>query len=114
VIGKQQRLYFGGDSGYFPGFKEIGEKFEHFDLALLPIGAYLPRWFMSPVHMEPSQSLQAFIEVRAEKMLAIHWGTFDLADEPLDEPPQLLRAAADALNINPARVWILRPDENFS
>lgn len=111
VIGKQQRWYFGGDSGYFPGFKEIGEKFERFDLALLPIGAYLPRWFMSPVHMEPAQSLQAFLEVRAEKMLAIHWGTFDLADEPLDEPPRLLRAAAESSNVDPARIWIFQPGE---
>jgi len=75
---------------------------------------------MSPVHMEPSESLQAFLDVRAEKMLAIHWGTFDLADEPLDEPPQLLRAAANSLAINPARVWIFHPgetrriDENIS
>jgi len=120
VIGKQQRLYFGGDSGYFSGFKEIGEKFGRFDLALLPIGAYLPRWFMSPVHMEPAQSLQAFLDVRAEKMLAIHWGTFDLADEPLDEPPRLLRAAAESLRIDPAGIWIFQPgetrrlDENIS
>lgn len=111
VLGKQYRLYFGGDSGYFPGFKEIGEKFGRFDLALLPIGAYLPRWFMSPVHMDPVQSLQAFIDVRAERMLAIHWGTFDLADEPLDEPPRLLRAAAESKNIGPARVWIFQPGE---
>lgn len=111
VISKQGRLYFGGDSGYFPGFKEIGEKFERFDLALLPIGAYLPRWFMSPVHMEPAQSLQAFLEVRAEKMLVIHWGTFDLADEPLDEPPRLLRAAAELQNLDPARIWIFQPGE---
>ena len=111
VISKQQRLYCGGDSGYFPGFKEIGEKFERFDLALLPIGAYLPRWFMSPVHMEPAQSLQAFLDVRAEKMLAIHWGTFDLADEPLDEPPRLLRAAAESSNVDPERIWIFQPGE---
>jgi L-ascorbate metabolism protein UlaG (beta-lactamase superfamily) len=111
VIGRRERLYFGGDSGYFPGFKEIGEKFECFDLALLPIGAYLPRWFMAPVHMEPAQSLQAFLDIRAEKMLAIHWGTFDLADEPLDEPPQLLHAAAKSLRLNPARIWIFHPGE---
>lgn len=111
VASRQQCVYFGGDSGYFPGFKAIGEKFGGFDLAILPIGAYLPRWFMSGVHMDPRQSAQAFLEVRAKKMLAIHWGTFDLADEPLDEPPQLLRAAAAELDIAPSRVWIFQPGE---
>jgi len=111
VIGERQRFYFGGDTGYFPGFKEIGEKFGPFDLAILPIGAYLPRWFMSPVHVEPAQSAQAFLDLRAEKMLAIHWGTFDLADEPMDEPPRLLRAAVDSLGIDAAQVWVLQPGE---
>jgi L-ascorbate metabolism protein UlaG (beta-lactamase superfamily) len=112
VIGKQQRLYFGGDTGYFPGFKEIGEQLGPFDLAILPIGAYRPRWFMSPVHVEPAQSAQAFLDLRAERMLAIHWGTFDLADEPMDEPPQLLRAAADSLGVDATRVWVFRHGES--
>jgi N-acyl-phosphatidylethanolamine-hydrolysing phospholipase D len=111
VIGEHQRFYFGGDTGYYPGFKEIGEKLGPFDLAILPIGAYLPRWFMSPVHVEPAQSAQAFLDLRAEQMLAIHWGTFDLADEPLDEPPRLLRAATDSLGIDAAQVWVLQPGE---
>ncbi len=111
VIGERQRFYFGGDTGYFPGFKEIGEKFGPFDLAILPIGAYLPRWFMSPVHVEPAQSAQAFLDLRAEQMLAIHWGTFDLADEPLDEPPKRLRAAADSIGIDWRRLWVLEPGE---
>jgi L-ascorbate metabolism protein UlaG (beta-lactamase superfamily) len=68
-------------------------------------------WFMSGVHMEPAQSLRAFLDLCAENMLAIHWGTFDLADEPMDEPPRLLRAAADSLGIDPARAWILRPGQ---
>jgi len=111
VLGKHHRFYFGGDSGYFPGFKEIGEKLGAFDLALLPIGAYLPRWFMSSVHMEPAQSLQAFLDVRAEKMLATHWGTFDLADEPMDEPPKLLLAAAQSHHIDLERLWVTKPGE---
>jgi N-acyl-phosphatidylethanolamine-hydrolysing phospholipase D len=111
VIGERHRFYFGGDTGYFPGFKEIGEKLGPFDLAILPIGAYRPRWFMSPMHVDPAQSAQAFLDLRAEKMLAIHWGTFDLADEPMDEPPRLLRAAADSLDIDSTRVWILQHGE---
>ena len=87
VSGENQRFYFAGDTGYFPGFKEIGEKLGPFDLAILPIGAYLPRWFMSPVHVNPPEALQAFLDVRGEHMLAVHWGTFDRADVLLDQPP---------------------------
>ncbi|MGH7492757.1 MAG: MBL fold metallo-hydrolase [bacterium] len=111
VTGAQRRLYFGGDTGYFPGFKEIGEKLGPFDLAILPIGAYLPRWFMSPVHVNPPEALQAFLDVRGRNMLAIHWGTFDLADEPMDRPPKDLRAAADSLGIAQERVWVFQHGE---
>jgi L-ascorbate metabolism protein UlaG (beta-lactamase superfamily) len=84
-------LYFGGDSGYFSGFAEIGKRFGPFDLALLPIGAYEPRELLKPVHMNPSDAVQAFLDLRAKTMLAIHWGTFKQSDEPLEEPPKKLR-----------------------
>jgi L-ascorbate metabolism protein UlaG (beta-lactamase superfamily) len=83
--------YYGGDSGYFPDYAEIGEKYGPFDLAALPIGAYKPRWFMAPVHMSPIEAVDAFLDLKAEMFVPIHWGTFELADEPLDEPPQFLR-----------------------
>ncbi len=108
VLAKKHRFYFAGDTGYFPGFKEIGEKFGPFDLAILPIGAYLPRWFMSPVHVNPPEALQAFLDVRGQNMLAIHWGTFDLADEPMDQPPRDLRAAVDSLGVAPERIWVFQ------
>jgi len=111
VIGTAQRFYFGGDSAYFGGFKEIGEKFGPFDLAILPIGAYLPRWFMSPVHMSPPEALQALVDLRGKKMLAIHWGTFDLADESMDQPAKDLHAALPALAIAPERIWIFQHGE---
>ncbi|HTX19783.1 MAG TPA: MBL fold metallo-hydrolase [Bacteroidota bacterium] len=89
VLGKGRRLYFGGDSGYFHGFGEIGKRLGPFDLALLPIGAYEPRDVLKPYHMNPADAVQAFLDVRAKKMLAIHWGTFQRG-EPLDEPPKKL------------------------
>jgi N-acyl-phosphatidylethanolamine-hydrolysing phospholipase D len=91
LLGKGRKLYFGGDSGYFSGFAEIGKKFGPFDLALLPIGSYEPRELMKPVHMDPAEAVQACLDLRARKMLAVHWGTFKKSDEPLEEPPVKLR-----------------------
>jgi N-acyl-phosphatidylethanolamine-hydrolysing phospholipase D len=84
------RYYFAGDTGYFHGFQEYGRRFPDIDVALLPIGAYEPRWFMKFQHMNPSEAYQAFLDLRARFMLPMHWGTFDLTDEPLDEPPREL------------------------
>lgn len=86
-----RRYYFGGDSGYFSGFAEIGRRFPGIDVALLPIGAYEPRWFMREVHMNPEDALRAFRELGAGRMIPSHWGGFDLTDEPADEPPKVLR-----------------------
>ena len=82
--------YFAGDSGYFSGFREIGDRFSRIHLAMIPAGAYEPRWFMAPVHVDPAEAGQAFLDVRARAMMPIHWGTFRLADEPIDEPPRAL------------------------
>ncbi|MFL9920272.1 MBL fold metallo-hydrolase [Paraburkholderia fungorum] len=87
-------LYFAGDTGYSGDAKRIGAAFGCFDLALIPIGAYAPRWFMAPQHVDPQQAVQIFQDVHAKKAIGIHWGTFELADEPLDEPPKKLAAAA--------------------
>jgi L-ascorbate metabolism protein UlaG (beta-lactamase superfamily) len=83
----RRSVYFAGDTGYFDGFREIGHRFPDIDLALLPIGAYDPEWFMQPQHMNPEQAGQAFLDLGARRMLSIHWGTYKLTDEPLDEPP---------------------------
>ncbi|MGE0640880.1 MAG: MBL fold metallo-hydrolase [Thermoanaerobaculia bacterium] len=99
------RLYFAGDSGYFPGFAEFGRTFPGLDVALLPIGAYEPRWFMRPVHMNPAEALTAFRELGARHLLPMHWGTFDLTDEPIDEPDlELGRLLAGAEKDLAARV----------
>jgi N-acyl-phosphatidylethanolamine-hydrolysing phospholipase D len=84
------RYYFAGDTGYFHGFEEYGRRFGPIDVALLPIGAYEPRWFMKWQHMDPAESYQAFLDLSARFMLPMHWGTFDLTDEPVDLPPREL------------------------
>lgn len=85
-------LYFMGDSGYCSSLKEIGERFTTIDLALIPIGAYAPRWFMHSQHIDPQQAIQLFDELHCKSAVAIHWGAFELADEPIDEPPELLNS----------------------
>jgi len=92
IEGKAARLYHSGDTAYFEGFAEIGKRFPGIDAALLPIGAYDPAWFMEKQHMNPEQAVQAFVDLRAARFVAMHWGTFKLTDEPLDEPPGRLRA----------------------
>jgi L-ascorbate metabolism protein UlaG (beta-lactamase superfamily) len=88
-------IYFAGDSGYGPHFSEIARRCPPIDLALLPIGAYEPRWFMRPVHMNPAEAVQAHIDLGARVSLGIHYGTFQLTDEAIDEPQQALARALD-------------------
>jgi L-ascorbate metabolism protein UlaG (beta-lactamase superfamily) len=84
------RIYHAGDSGHFHGFAEFGRRLAPLDAAVLPIGAYLPRWFMRDAHMDPEEALAAFRATRARRMVPMHWGAFDLADEAVDEPPRVL------------------------
>lgn len=83
---KQKSFYFAGDTGYFHHFIEIGKKFQNLDLAILPIGAYEPRWFMKDFHVNPEDSVQAFLDLKAKYMIPMHYQTFVLSDEALDEP----------------------------
>jgi L-ascorbate metabolism protein UlaG (beta-lactamase superfamily) len=85
------RVFLAGDTGSFHGFAAYGERFGDLDLAVLPIGAYEPRWFMSPAHMSPGEALAATRDLRARHLLPVHWGTFDLSDEGVDEPPRELK-----------------------
>jgi len=87
------RFFFAGDTGFAPHFKEIGSKLGPFDLSAIPIGAYEPRWFMRNYHINPEEALQIHLDVRSKKSVGIHWGTFILTDEPLDEPPRRLEEA---------------------
>ncbi len=87
------KLWFAGDTGYFDGFKVIGEKLGPFDLGLIPIGAYEPRWFMEPVHCTPAESLLIHREVRARHSIAMHFGCFPLADDDYAQPVADFHAA---------------------
>ncbi|HNS96543.1 MAG TPA: MBL fold metallo-hydrolase [Polyangiaceae bacterium] len=87
VRGSSATIYHAGDSAWFDGFSGIGKRFSDIDAALLPIGAYDPPWFMQKQHVSPEQAVRAFEELGARYFVAMHWGTFKLSDEPLDEPP---------------------------
>ena len=85
-----RRILFAGDSGYGPHFREIAARLAPIDLALLPIGAYEPRWFMKDIHMNPAEAVQAHVDLAARRSVAMHWGTFQLTPEGIDEPPREL------------------------
>ena len=93
------RIYFAGDSGFCPGFAEIGARHGPVDLALIPIGAYEPRWFMAPVHLTPDEAVRAHLAVRARQSIGMHFGTFQLTDEGIDAPLQALAAARAAQGV---------------
>jgi L-ascorbate metabolism protein UlaG (beta-lactamase superfamily) len=101
------RVYHSGDTAYFSGFAEIGRKFPNIDGAMLPIGAYDPPWFMETQHMNPEQAVQAFDDLGARDFLAMHWGTFKLTDEPLDEPPLRLNVEWQRRTFSGSRLHIL-------
>ena len=98
----ERRVYFAGDTGYHPEFGAIGERYGPFDVALMPIGAYEPRWFMRYLHMNPEEAIAAFRALNAQVMVPIHWGTFKLTDEAMDEPPIRARAAWNAAGLPPS------------
>jgi L-ascorbate metabolism protein UlaG (beta-lactamase superfamily) len=107
------RIYFVGDSSYGDGrhFLNARERHGPFKLAILPIGAYEPRWFMSDQHMNPAESVQAFIDCGAERALAHHYGTFQLTDEPIDAPLIALAEALNAAGVPAERFGALRPGQ---
>jgi N-acyl-phosphatidylethanolamine-hydrolysing phospholipase D len=112
VLGRERRFYFAGDTGYYaPIFQEIGRRLGPFDLGAIPIGAYLPRAMMAVSHLTPEEALQVQDDVRVERLVAIHWGTFNLAHEPLGEPPIRLQEEARLRGVAPERVWVLRHGE---
>jgi len=111
IAGPTKRLYFAGDTAYFAGLKEIGDRLGPFDLTALPIGAYVPAGIMQPGHTTPEEALRAFADVRGERFVAIHWGTFDLAEEPLEEPPRRLLTEARRLGLDLDHIWVLKHGE---
>ena len=107
------RYFFAGDTGYFEGFGEYGRRFGPIDVAMLPIGAYEPRWFMAYQHMDPEEAYQAFLDLRAGTLLPMHFGTFDLTDEPIDLPPKVLAEVVARRAGVDDRVRVLRIGERW-
>ncbi len=93
--GAGKTVYFGGDSGYGSHYKELAEVFPKIDYFVVGIGAYSPRWFMKPNHNSPEDAFQAFVDSKAHTLIPMHYGTFDLSDEPPNEPLRLLKEAAE-------------------
>lgn len=96
-----RKAVFLGDTGYAPFFRELGDYLGPVDVAFIPIGAYRPTWFMKPLHLSPVEAVQLHQDLRARHSVAMHWGTFGLADEPLGEPPHLLRATMKVRDLPP-------------
>ena len=86
-------IYFAGDTGYATHFAEVGGRWPRIDLALLPIGAYEPRWFMIYAHMNPEEAVRAHLDLHARASVGMHFGTFQLTDEAIDEPLRALERA---------------------
>lgn len=101
------RVYFAGDTGYGKWFGEIGERYPGIDVALLPTGAYEPRWLLSSVHMDPADAVKACADVGARRMVPMHWGTFALSAEPVLEPLELTRAQWLAAGRDRTELWDL-------
>ena len=97
IAGPLHRVYFGGDGGYHPGFKEIGDKHGPFDITMLEIGAYHPNW--SDIHLGPEKALQAHRDLRGRALLPIHWGTFQLAMHAWTGPAEQVRAGAKEMGV---------------
>lgn len=110
-------IYFVGDTGWHDAFGDIGQHCGPFDVILMPVGAYEPRWIMQPVHVDPDEAVRAFQALTATHptssatMIAMHWGTFVLTDEPLDEPPVRTRNAWRQAGLAADQLWIMSPGE---
>ncbi|WP_327256038.1 MBL fold metallo-hydrolase [Streptomyces sp. NBC_01244] len=105
--GAVNKVYFAGDTGYGHWFGEIGRRHPGIDLALLPIGAYAPRWWLRDVHADPEEAVQACLDVGARRMAPMHWGTFVLSSEPVMEPLERVRAAWARTGLPREHLWDL-------
>jgi L-ascorbate metabolism protein UlaG (beta-lactamase superfamily) len=102
-----QRVYFAGDTGYGRWFQRIGQRYPGIDLALMPIGAYDPRWWLGDVHCDPEEAVRAVRDLGARRMAPMHWGTFVLSAEPVLEPLTRVRAAWEQAGLAREDLWDL-------
>ena len=116
VFGPDFHWYFSGDTGYSQDFKDTRERFkarspDGFDVALLAVGAYEPRWFMKNQHINPDEAVQIHRDLHAKRSVGVHWGTFNLTDEPLDQPPKDLAIARAAHGVADDDFFLLKIGE---
>jgi N-acyl-phosphatidylethanolamine-hydrolysing phospholipase D len=118
IASSTHRVYFAGDTALHPEFARIAERFGPFDLSMLPIGAYEPRWFMQAVHMNPEDAIEAYKALSSGggggAVLPIHWGTFRLTDEAMTEPPERFRRRWTEAGFPPEQLLLLKHGESRS
>jgi N-acyl-phosphatidylethanolamine-hydrolysing phospholipase D len=116
VLGPQLHWYFSGDTGYSQDFADTKARFAPrqsadqgggFDIALIAVGAYEPRWFMKEQHVNPAEAVQIHLDLGAKRSVGVHWGTFELTDEPLDQPPKDLAAARLAAGLPESAFFVM-------
>ncbi|NIR52743.1 MBL fold metallo-hydrolase [candidate division KSB1 bacterium] len=100
IESKIGNIFFAGDTGYSPHFQEIGARFQPIKVTMIPIGAYSPRWFMGPVHVNPPEAVRVHQDVRSQLSIGMHWGTFKLSDEPPAEAPIYLQEALEKAGVD--------------
>ncbi len=105
------RFFFAGDTGYSDDFKAIHRRLGSPDLAAIPVGTYEPRWFMARHHVAPDEAIRIHQDLGARQSLGIHWGTFELSDESLDQPPKDFMAARAGAKIEAGTFYLLRHGE---
>ncbi len=108
-----RKIYFAGDTGYGPHFRDIKSRLGTPDLALLPIGAYKPRWFMKYYHMDPEEAVRAHLDLGAKLSVGMHFGTFQLTDEGIDEPVRDLKLALPKHRVPEEAFVVLDPGQSL-
>ena len=107
------RAFFAGDTGYSKDFADIRNRLGAVDFAMIPVGAYEPRWFMASQHVDPAEAIRMHRDLGARRSLGIHWGTFELTDESLDEPPKRLAAELARAGVPTAEFGVVRHGETL-
>ncbi len=113
IKGKNTTIYFAGDTGYGPHFKEISEYFPWIDICLMPVGAYKPKYVMEWAHTSPEEAVRAFHDLHGKTFIPMHYGTFDLSDEPASEPKEILHELNKQEKLS-GELKVLKVGETFS